>query len=219
MTLAVVLVVVAAAAWYVQGGQRRPGAGSSASARARQLRTPLVRIATALGISTRQGRQAARWEAGAEGERRTAARLQVLVREGWMIRHDLGLPKGNANVDHLAISPTGVVVIPDSKLWSARYRVRVVDGRLLHGSWDVTDRLAGLRHEARAVAQVLGVGVIPIVSMDGAPVDGGELLVDGIRIVPADRLVQVLRELGTTPVAGPHPGGRAARLLKPHGRK
>ncbi|MFE7323511.1 hypothetical protein ACFU8W_00745 [Streptomyces sp. NPDC057565] len=56
--------------------------------------------------------------------------------------------------------------------------------------------------------------------MEGAPIDGGELVFDGIRIVPADRLVPVLRTLGRRKAAtGPHPGRLAARLFKPYRRK
>jgi len=91
----------AGAAWYARRKVRRTGAGASAAARARQLRTPVVRVATALGIPTQRGRQAANWDAGAEGERRTATRLQELAREGWTVLHDRALPTGRANVDHL----------------------------------------------------------------------------------------------------------------------
>lgn len=214
------LAAAAIAAYYYLRRLRTPrgGAGASATARARQLRTPTVRVATALGISTQRGTEAARYEAGAEGERRTAHRINPLRTEGWTILHDRALPRGRANVDHLAISPAGVVVLPDTKRWSSRYRLRVVNGRLLHGTHDVTNRLRGLHHETATVAKTLGTPVIPLVVMDGAPIDGGELLIDGIRIVPADRACAVLRALGKGPA---HPGpadvaARAARLLPPY---
>lgn len=194
-----------------------PGAGASAAARARQLRTPLVRLADLLGIKTARGALAARSETGAIGERRTAARLRELQRQGWTVLHDLGLPTGQANVDHLAIAPSGVVILIDSKLWSSRYVLRVVGGRLLHGNRDVTDRLNGLLHETRVVSRVLGCPVIPLVSMDGAPLDGKQLLVNGIRIVPAADVVQALRSISRgRAAAGPQPAERAARLLRPH---
>ncbi|GAA2948614.1 nuclease-related domain-containing protein [Kitasatospora cinereorecta] len=219
MTLIVVLAVAAAVAWYFQDRQR-PGAGSSAAARARHLRTPMVRLADLMGIKTTQGALATRSEIGAEGERRTAARLRVLQRQGWTVLHDLGLPTGRANVDHLVISPGGVVVLVDSKLWSSWYTLSVIGGRLYHGTLDVTDRLNGLRHETRTVAKILGCPVVPLVSMEGAPLDGLQLLVDGIRIVPADHVVETLHSIsqGRT-AAGPHPAERAARLLHPHGAK
>ncbi|MFC9429275.1 nuclease-related domain-containing protein [Streptomyces sp. NPDC056987] len=217
----ILLTAAAIAAWHLARHRRRtvrPGPGASAAARARALRTPAVRAATALGIPTQRAAQAYRYDAGAEGERRTAARIDVLRAEGWTILHDRALPYGRANVDHLAISPRGLVILPDTKLWSSRYRLRIVGGRLLHGGWDVTGRLRGLRHEAATVADALGTPVVPLVLMDGAPVEGGELHFDGIRIVPADQAVPVLRALARTsgPLTHAHLTRRAHQVLPPY---
>ncbi|GAA2946193.1 hypothetical protein GCM10020227_11320 [Streptomyces flavovirens] len=214
------LAAAAIAAYYYLRRPRTPGggAGASAAAHARQLRTPAVRLADALHIPTQAGAEADRYEAGAAAERRTATRIDPLRAEGWTILHDRALPTGRANVDHLAISPHGVVILPDTKGWSSRYRIRVVNGCLLHGGWDVTDRLNGLRHETRTVSKALGVPVIPLVVMDGAPVEGGEQVLDGIRIVPADRACAVIRDLGRKlahPDA-PDVAARAARVLPPY---
>ncbi|MEW2567662.1 nuclease-related domain-containing protein [Streptomyces sp. NPDC047070] len=177
---------------------RRTGAGASAAARARQLRTPAVRIADRLGIPTQRSRQADRWAAGAEGERRTAERLRTLEREGWTVLHDRALPGSRANVDHLAISPAGRVYLPDTKRWSTRWPVTVRGGRLFHGDRDVTRRLDGLRHEAETVAAVLGVPVQPLVAMDGPALPDTGLTLAGLLIAPADQLCAQLRHLDAT---------------------
>ncbi|WP_434593367.1 nuclease-related domain-containing protein [Streptomyces sp. A5-4] len=222
MTLVLVLAVAAAVAWYVQDRQR-PGAGSSAAAQARRLRSPLVRLADLVGIQTARGRRAQQWAAGAVGEKATAARLKPLVREGWTVLHDRALPTGNANVDHLLVSPSGVVIVLDSKKWSARWPLKVKSGRLMHGDRDVSERLNGVRHEARAVSAALECPVIPLVSMEGpaeSPDQRGEWVFDSIRIVPAHRIVPVLRAAGRRHRAtGAHPGPRAAALFKPYRRK
>ncbi|WP_381792898.1 nuclease-related domain-containing protein [Streptomyces niveus] len=218
MTLVLLLAAVAATAWCVL--QRQPGAGSSAAARARSLRSPLVRLADLLGIETVRGRQANQYAAGAVGEKATAARLKPLALSGWTVLHDRALPTGQANVDHLLVSPAGVVIVLDSKKWSAHHPLRVDGGRLMHGDKDVTDWLDGLRHGARTVARVLSCPAIPLVSMEGAPLVGDQLVIDGIRIVPADRTVAVLRALARRHrAAGDHPGERAAALFPPHRRK
>lgn len=221
--------LVALAVWLYFGGAtrlrnrlRRPGAGASAAARARQLRTPAVRIADRLGIPTQRSRHAARWAAGAEGERRTGRRLASLDRDGWTILHDRAIPGSRANLDHLAISPDGVVIVPDTKRWSARWPVTVHGGRLYHGDRDVTDRLAGLRHEADTVSRVLGVTAVPVVLMDGPRLDGAPLRLDGIRIVAADQACRHLRALAGTRSGYPHPGRLAAeadRRFPPYTRK
>ncbi|MEU7092981.1 nuclease-related domain-containing protein [Kitasatospora aureofaciens] len=207
MSALFVLALIAAVvwAWHRYGKNGGSGAGASAAARARELRTPLVRLAALLGVETSAGRTAARWEAGAEGERRVADKLAPLAREGWTLRYDRKLPTGRANVDCLAIAPGGRVFLPDAKRWSKRYPLTVRSGRLLHGDLDVTDRLNGLRHEARTVGQVLGVPVTAMAVIDGAPLldDRGrparEFTVDGVRIVPADRIAEALRVSGRLP--------------------
>lgn len=230
MTLALVLAAVAAATWYYQRQQGRPGAGASSAARARRLRTPLVRLATLAGISTARGRMADQCDAGAVGEKRTAARLDLLARQGWMVVHDRAIPGSAANIDHLLVSPArqrraGVVFLVDSKLWGSRYTLRADGDRLLLDApnghtKDVTGRLRGLHHGTRIVARELGCPVIPLVSMEGPRIQGGQLLVDGVRIVPADQVVIELRKLARRYAApGPHPGARAGALFKPYRRK
>ncbi|MFF5422489.1 nuclease-related domain-containing protein, partial [Streptomyces misionensis] len=175
--------------------------------RARQLRTPLVRLATALGIDTRAERQARNWEAGAVGEKRAAGRLAPLTRQGWALRYDLALPPGEgpANVDALAISPNGAVFVLDPKLWASCYPVTVRTGRVWHGDHDVTSWITSARDEAAAVSRALGVPVTAIVAIEGAPLVGphgrpaAELGFRGVRIVPATVLPAVLREAARIP--------------------
>lgn len=222
-------IVLALAAWLYFGGLtrlrnrfRRTGPGASAAARARELRTPAVRIADRLGIPTQRSRQAAQWAAGAEGERRTAGRLAPLARDGWTVLHDRALPGSRANLDHLAISPGGVVIVPDTKRWSARWPVTVQGGRLYHGDRDVTARLSGLRHEADTVSRILGVTAVPVVLMDGPRLDGGPLRLDGIRIVSADQACRHLHALAATRSGHPYPGRLAAdaeRRFPPYTRR
>ncbi|MFB6881410.1 nuclease-related domain-containing protein [Streptomyces noursei] len=218
------LLLLATIAWLRRRWRTRPGAGASAATRARQLRTPLVRAADAFGISTRASQQAARYQAGAVGEERTATRLKPLSRENWTVLHDRALPRGRANVDHLAISPVGTVFVADTKRWSSRSPLTVHGGRLRHGDRDVTDRLNGLRHEASVVSAVLRVPVIPIVVIDGAPLVGPygrpstQLVLDGMLIVPASRLTAVLRANGRSPGPRPAPelAAAAQHLLPPY---
>ena len=227
--MALWLVILGVAAWWAWDWWTRrhaPGAGASSAARARRLRTPLVRLADAVGISTRAGRLADRCDAGAVGERRLAARLADLTRDGYTVLADRRLPRGNANVDFLVITPAGAVWLPDAKRWSARWPLTVNAGRLMHGDHDVSGRLRGLRHETDTVAAVLGVPVTPIVAMDGAPLLGphgrpaSELVFRGVRIVPADALPNVIRAAARIP--GQRPAADLVALaehaLPPHTR-
>jgi nuclease-like protein len=219
MTLVLIAAVIA---WFVSRRPATPssGAGASADTRAQELRTPAVRLAEYLGIPTQRGRQADCWAAGAVGERATAGRLAPLSREGWLVMHDRALPGSRANLDHLLVSPNGVVVVPDTKRWSARWPVTIRDHRLHHGDRDVHERLRGLTHEAGTVARLLGVPVIPLILMDGPPIPAGRIRVGTIRIVPADQAVPVIRSLERGGTPHPDPAQlrtRVAALFLPYG--
>jgi len=209
----VLLVAAAAFGWHYRQTltSRRPtvGAGASSRARARALRTPLVRIATAVGIQTEAARLADRCEAGAVGEEEVAALLEELVEEGWTVLPDRALPSGNANVDLLVVSRKGVVFNVDAKKWRARPPLTVQNGRLMQGAYDLTSRLGGLTYETRTVANLLGVRVLSIAAVIGPLPTGAELRVDGVRIIPAADLCTVLRRLDRETI----PQQRAPRLV------
>jgi hypothetical protein len=119
-----------------------------------------------------------------------------LERHGWAVLHDLAVPCSRANVDHLVIGPGGVFVI-DSKHYRGRLHLDF-SGRLWHGRYPVAPVLRTVSWEADKAAQVLpdpGVAVVPIVAVHGAPVPWGKVVMDGVSVVPAQRLPSMLREL------------------------
>jgi hypothetical protein len=57
------------------------------------------------------------WSRGAEGERIVGARLDKLEQEGLIVAlHDIRIPGSSANVDHVAVAPSGVHII-DAKYY------------------------------------------------------------------------------------------------------
>src|SRR6266508_1185994 len=115
------------AAWTRSLAWRAPlvaAAGAAADVLAARAGLPwagLVGLAVAALVGWRlrfrPSEQARTWQRGAHGERRTARLLDRLTRDGYVVFHDLAVPDSPANVDHLAIGPTGVFVI-DSKQWT-----------------------------------------------------------------------------------------------------
>jgi hypothetical protein len=142
------------------------------------------------------------WRRGAAGERRTARLLAPLERRGWAVLHDLAIPNSRANIDHLVIGPAGVLVV-DSKQYRGKLRLDN-DGMVWHGRHLLVSALRKTLWQADQADEVLGIAdvtVAAIVAVHGASVPWGLLRADGVTIVPARRLPDLLQAL--PPVLGP----------------
>lgn len=186
-------------------------AGSSAADRAAKLRAQRPeglrgRLKVALGLDGGEQAarlaEAARYEAGGVGERRTAEFLAVLGREMWAGFYDRALPGGGrANADHVLIPPCGTfVVLVDSKMWSyKRGEVHADGGGLWHGQLDKQRDMSSVLHEAQCLGKVLKVPVVVIIAVHSAPVHGGQFPLGGVEVLEARRLVPLLRSLPRRP--------------------
>jgi hypothetical protein len=95
--------------------------GEGAEAKVRQLERE---VEQARRVLASKEQQLYAWQRGLDGERRTGDVLASLQGQGWAVLHDLHWPgRPFANIDHIAIGPTGVFVI-DSKNWSGDVIVR-----------------------------------------------------------------------------------------------
>jgi hypothetical protein len=136
------------------------------------------------------------WRRGATGERRTARLLAPLERRGWAVLHDLAIPGSAANIDHMVIGPGGVLVI-DSKQYRGRLQVDR-DGMLWHGRHLLVSALRKVLWQADQADEVLGVAdvqVAAVVAVHGTAVPWGLLQADGVTIVPARRVPDLLQGL------------------------
>ena len=143
--------------------------------------------------------EAQAWQRGAEGERHVACLLEPLVRQGWGVQHDLRVPGSKANIDHVVIGPPGVFVI-DTKHYRGRLRLSH-DGLLWHGRTFLAPTLSATRWEADKLQARIGapdIAVVPIVAVLGAMVPYGQVTAHDVTVVPARRLVGLLRSLPPT---------------------
>jgi len=134
-----------------------------------------------------------RWGRGAAGEERTAEILSGMPRRRWVVHHDLALPGSRANVDHLAIGPTGVWLV-DSKttradVWLGWRSVRV-------GSHDIDP--APTAWEAQIVSDRLGVPVKALIALHAGQSRNqlprrGKRIGSGVRVVAVEDLPRRLR--------------------------
>jgi Nuclease-related domain len=142
------------------------------------------------------------WRRGAAGERRTARLLAPLERRGWAVLHDLAIPGSPANIDHLVIGPGGVIVV-DSKQYRGRLHLDSY-GMVWHGRHLLVPALRRVLWAADQADEVLGIAdiqVAAIVAVHGASVPSGLLQADGVTIVPARRVPDLLQAL--PPMLGP----------------
>ncbi|MEW9521867.1 nuclease-related domain-containing protein [Streptomyces tubercidicus] len=155
-------------------------------------------LVAAVGVQTPEMRRKARHvqncNAGRIGEQRTAKLLQPLAGEGWHILHDRALPTGKANVDHVLISPAGVLLVLDSKMWRRDWPVRLEGGRLMRGPRDETGDAEKAGAIAARAAAALGLSrPTCLLVVHNAPVAGGGFHVGDVSVIPADRLLELLR--------------------------
>jgi hypothetical protein len=128
-----------------------------------------------------------RWGRGAAAEVATAELLARLPRR-FVVLHDRRPPGARGNIDHLVVGPSGVWVI-DSK--ARRAVVSVRRGHVWAGDHAIDPGPAA--RQAASVERALGVPVNAIVAVHGQGLRRRGRKVNGVRMVPADRLGRRIR--------------------------
>lgn len=139
----------------------------------REERPVLGRIAAALTpkpVITPESQSTKAWKVGAEGEQRVAEVLATA--RGVEVLHDRLEPgRGNGNIDHIVVGPSGVFVI-DAKKYTGGLEVRNVGGffkvdlRLYVNNRDRTSTVESVLHQVESVRAAL-VDLYPAVPVAG----------------------------------------------------
>lgn len=168
------------------------------------------------------------WARGARGEELLGDALDGVTERGVRLLHDRRIPRSRANIDHIAVSPSGVDVI-DAKRYRGRPTLRVEGGilrprveKLLVGGRNCTALVAGVQKQVAVVADTLGAagmgdvpvrGVLCFVDADW-PLIGRAFAVDGVAVLWPRKLRDRLRAAGTLDQAAVDAAHRAlARAL------
>ena len=99
------------------------------------------------------------WATGAEGEERLGQYLDQYAGPSLKVLHDRRIPGSRANLDHLAVTPSGVYVI-DAKHYAGQVQVR--DRKLFVGKRNCSSLIAAMHTQTRilrANLQAAGIGV------------------------------------------------------------
>lgn len=158
------------------------------------------------------------WRKGAEGEETVGRRLESLRAEGVHVTHDVPIPGSRANIDHLVVSPHGVVTI-ETKAYRGRLAVRRMGRELWIDGRNRSHLLDQALHQADVVRRVLsGVGldhvpVTPVLCFVGTHVPWlVRRTARGVVITPLRRLRKVLFP-GDSPVIEPGDLNDVVRLF------
>lgn len=150
------------------------------------------------------------WATGARGEERLGYRLNELASEALRVLHDRRIPGSRANIDHLAVAPTGVYVI-DAKKYKGRPQLKIEGGflrprveKLLVGTRDCTKLVDGLLKQVEIVRGIVGEdvaihGVLCFVEADW-PLIGGSFATRGVEALWPKRLCSKLKADGPLPI-------------------
>lgn len=154
--------------------------------------------------------RAQNWDAGADGEARTADRLAQLP-PTFSVLHDLIVPGSTANIDHLVIGPTGVWLL-DTKAYSAP--LRYSEGTIWHGKYPMRKETAAVTSYATAAAAILRVPVTPVLCFVDNDVPAGASVLGSVRLVSLDQLLDLVTSRDGVPIEDPHSVARLARTLR-----
>lgn len=133
---------------------------------------------------------------GLEGEQLAGAALGELAPQGVLTVHDLNVPRGN--VDHVAITPSGVFAIEVKHLSGGRFYVRRGMG-LMQGNRPADRHAAQARRNASAVHDLLAgagieVWVSPMLVSTKADVWRGAFRIGQVQVLRLERLRDALFE-------------------------
>jgi len=164
-------------------------------------------IAVALS-DERQSTEA--WKKGAVGEERLGERLDGAASPTFVVLHDRRIPGTRRNIDHIVITTQGVHVV-DAKRYSGKVERRRSEGilrapveQLFVGGNDRTKLVHKLHEQMDLVRDVVGpevpvFGALCFVNADW-PLVGGDVTIDGVRVLWPKRLVKDLKNAND----GPH---------------
>ena len=146
------------------------------------------------------------WDTGAVGEERLGNRLNEFASESLGVLHDRRIPGSRANIDHLAVTPTGVYVV-DAKKYKGRPHLKIEGGllrprveKLLVGSRDCTKVVDGVLKQVDVVRGIIGDdlpihGVLCFVEA-GWPLIGGSFTIRGVEALWPKKLYPKIRAPG-----------------------
>lgn len=174
--------------------------------REKRIRTKHPKLGGLLHALSDEPQTTTSWDTGALGEERLGSRLNEFSSDRMRVLHDRRIPGSRANIDHLAVTPTGIYVI-DAKRYAGRPHLKIDGGlfrprveKLLVGSRDCTKLVDGVLKQVDVVKGAIGAdipvhGVLCFVEADW-PLIGGSFITRGVEALRPKKLYPKLKSDG-----------------------
>ncbi|WP_030527274.1 nuclease-related domain-containing protein [Phycicoccus jejuensis] len=146
------------------------------------------------------------WDTGAIGEEKLGKGLNAQAGDTVRLLHDRRIPRTRANIDHIAVTAHGVVVI-DAKRYKGRPSLRVEGGilrprveKLMIGSRDCSKLVDGVLKQVSLVRDIVGedvrvTGALCFLDADW-PLLGGDFTTREVRVLWPKKLYKHLQQPG-----------------------
>jgi hypothetical protein len=182
--------------------------------REQRIRTAHPKVGGLMLAVTDDPQSTRAWSQGALGEEKLGKRLDGLASPTVRVLHDRRIPGTKANIDHVVVCPSGVLVI-DAKRYQGRPTLRIEGGilrprveRLLVGRRDCTKLVDGVLKQVALVRSALGLdetdtavmGMLCFVDADW-PLFGGSFRTRGIAVVWPRKAAEIIGQPGPWDVA------------------
>ncbi|UJP41668.1 NERD domain-containing protein [Cellulomonas palmilytica] len=179
------------------GGSARREYERRSAAREKRIREAHPRLGGLILAVSDEPQSTTAWARGAKGEEMLGRGLDSLADKGVRTLHDRRIPRTRANIDHVAVTASGVFVI-DAKRYKGRPTLRVEGGilrprtaRLVVGSRDGTSLVQGVHKQVGLVQDALaaaGHGEVPVRGMlcfveADWPLIGGAFQIDEVDVL------------------------------------
>lgn len=175
-------------------------------ARERRIREAHPKLGGIIHALTDDPQSTKAWNTGALGEERLGSRLNEFASDTLRVLHDRQIPGSRANIDHLAVTPTGVFVI-DAKKYAGRPHLKIEGGllrprveKLMVGTRNCSKLVDGMLKQIDVVRGVIGdaieiQGVLCFVEADW-PLFGGPFTTRGVGVMSPRKMYPLLRADG-----------------------
>lgn len=146
------------------------------------------------------------WDTGAVGEEKLGKGLDAQAGDTVRLLHDRRIPRTRANIDHIAVTAHGVVVI-DAKRYKGRPSLRVEGGilrprveKLVIGSRDCSKLVDGVLKQVALVRDIVGEdvpagGALCFLDADW-PLFGGDFTTRSVQVLWPTKLYKHLQQPG-----------------------